>query len=359
MSELPTLLSRDQIRARLPEIFPEGTPRRVQAISPAAAATIFVALYIDAVEGGAEVLQPKPVYRMTEEQAALTASQERLAFAKAMRSRGAGQGQAVGVTRWYQDNSRETIRDDVIRETLVPLGAVIADPNVTITANKPRYVLAAGFAALFDPALQGQALSAAIAAWRALALSPGALMRIALMLQGATADHEDVLITFPNGDTRRMRPGPSANITKAVIELFAPRFLTQPVVIATSDSAEKVTTLDEVRAKAIGLNIKADQNLPDIILVDLAPADPLLVFVEVVATDGPVSERRMEALRALVAEAGFPAEHVAFVTAYLDRSAASFRATIGVLAWGSYAWFASEPDGLLELTLTRKTLAQR
>ena len=352
MTDAPALLTRDEVRARLPEIFPEGIPRRTHGISPAAAATVFVALYIDAIEGGAEVLQPKPIYRMTEEQAALTSETDRQAFAKAMR----GRGQAVGTTRWYQDNSRETIRDDVIRETLVPLGAIIADPNVTITANKPRYVLSAGFASLFDPTLQGGELAAAIMAWRASALSPGALARIALTLQGATVGNEDVLITFPNGDTRRLRPVPSANITKAIIEDFAPRFLTQPVVIATSDSAEKVTTLDETRAKAIGLNIKADQNLPDVILVDLGPANPLLVFVEVVATDGPVSERRMEALRHLVAEAGFPPDHVAFVTAYLDRSAAPFRSTIGTLAWGSYAWFMSEPEGLLELSNTRKMI---
>ncbi|MGV9007955.1 MAG: BsuBI/PstI family type II restriction endonuclease [Brevundimonas sp.] len=353
MTDFSHLLTRDQIRSRLPEIFPDGIPRRVNAISPAAAATIFVALYINAVEGGTEVLQPKPIYRMTEEQAALTGIDDRLAFAKAMSGR---TGQAVGNTRWYQDNSRETIRDDVIRETLVPLGAVTVDPSVTITANKPRYVLSAGFAALFDPGLQGEALADAIAAWRASALSPGALARIALTLQGATVGNDDVLITFPNGDTRRMRPGPSANITKAVIEVFAPRFLAQPVVIATSDSAEKVTTLDETRAKAIGLNVKADQNLPDVILVDLAPSDPLLVFIEVVASDGPISERRMEALHQLVAEAGFPPHHVAFVTAYLDRSVAPFRGTIGSLAWGSYAWFMSEPEGLLELNITRKTL---
>lgn len=352
MTDTPALLTRDQIRSRLPEIFPDGIPRRTHAISPAAAATIFVALYINAVEGGAEVLQPKPIYRMTEEQAALTSKQDRQAYAKAMR----GRGEAVGTTRWYQDNSRETIRDDVLRETLVPLGAVIADPNVTVTANKPRYVLSAGFAALFDPTLQGEALASAITAWRASALSPGALARIALTLKGATISNDDVLITFPNGDTRRMRPGPSANITKAIIEDFAPRFLVQPVVIATSDSAEKVTTLDEARAKAIGLNVRADQNLPDVILVDLGPADPLLVFIEVVATDGPVSERRMEALRQLVSEAGFPTEHVAFVTAYLDRSAAPFRSTIGTLAWGSYAWFMSEPDGLLELTTKGKLI---
>ena len=100
-------------------------------------------------------------------------------------------------------------------------------------------------------------------------------------------------------------------------------------------------------ARSIGLNIRADKDLPDIILADLGPSHPLLVFVEVVATDGPVSVRRKDALAALVAEAGFPPEHVAYVTAYQDRSGAPFKKTVDSLAWGTYAWFQSEPEKLV------------
>ena len=64
-------------------------------------------------------------------------------------------------------------------------------------------------------------------------------------------------------------------------------------------------------------------------------------------TDGPVNEARKTALLQIADGAGFSAEHVAFVTAYLDRDAAPFRKTVSSLAWGSYAWFASEPDSLI------------
>lgn len=40
---------------------------------------------------------------------------------------------------------------------------------------------------------------------------------------------------------------------------------------------------------------------------------------------------------------------VAFLTAFADREAAAFKKTVGTLAWGSFAWFASEPDNLLLL----------
>jgi hypothetical protein len=51
----------------------------------------------------------------------------------------------------------------------------------------------------------------------------------------------------------------------------------------------------------------------------------------------------------LAQEAGFAPEHVAFVTAYLDRAAAAFKKTVDALAWGSFAWFTSEPDHVLRL----------
>ena len=146
-----------------------------------------------------------------------------------------------------------------------------------------------------------------------------------------------------------MSVGPSTEITKAVIEVFAPRFLQKPAVLFVSESGNKVVSRDDDLARSIGINIRADENLPDSILVDLGPAHPLLVFVEAVATDGPVNERRKKALQELAIDAGFPLEHVVFVTAYLDRSGSPFKKTVDALAWGSYAWFVSEPNGLIEL----------
>jgi hypothetical protein len=69
-----------------------------------------------------------------------------------------------------------------------------------------------------------------------------------------------------------------------------------------------------------------------------------------------VNDRRKKALEELAANAGFPVEHVAFVTAYLDRSGAPFKKTVDALAWGSYAWFVSEPEGLVDLSIGRKSL---
>jgi len=156
-----------------------------------------------------------------------------------------------------------------------------------------------------------------------------------------------VMVTFPNGETRRLAHGPSSVISKAVIEEFSKRFLGQPGVIFLSESGNKVLKRDDVLANAIGLKIPADKYLPDILLVDLSPKEPLIVFVEVVATDGPISTPRKDAFLEITRSAGFQDRNVAFVTAYLDRGKPAFKKTVPELAWNSFAWLASEPDHIV------------
>ena len=219
----------------------------------------------------------------------------------------------------------------------------------TTTSPKPRYTLASSFASLFDPALDGKALQSAVTDWQTSNLSASALMRTTLMLRGAVDRGERVLVTFPDGETRHMEPGPSSLISRAVVEEFARRFLEQPAVIWLSESKNRVVTRDDGLAQEIGLVIQPDRNLPDLILVDLGPESPLLVFVEIVATSGEINEDRRSALLKVATDAGLSNEQVTFLTAYEDRDSRSVKATLGSLAWNSFAWFTTEPDRIVYL----------
>lgn len=342
---LPPYVPRDVVAGRLPRIFPEGTPNRSYCIRELAASTVFSALYIGAVEGSGRYLGPVHVYRMTDLQAARSGDDERIGYATAVLRRSGG----IEGRRWYADNTREPIRDETLRDGLVAVGAMIRREDLPTTSGAPRYALTRPFAALFDPALEGAALDAAIASFQASQLNKGALARIAIVRAGASASPDGVRVQFPNGETRQLAPGPSSTLAKAVVEVFAPRFLSVPAVVWLSESGNKVVMRDDRIAAAIGLEIEADKNLPDLILADLGPSEPLLVFVEIVATDGAVTARRQTAIHALTDAAGFSRSNVAFVTAYLDREASGFRKTVSQLAWGSFAWFASEPEGILAL----------
>jgi hypothetical protein len=231
----------------------------------------------------------------------------------------------------------------------VAVGAVVAREDVPTASSKPRYALSAEFAALFNPELDGLILEKAIAVWQAANLSKSALTRIAIMRHGAVQGRTGIRVTFPNGETRQLAPGPSSIISQAVVEVFAQRFLEQPAVLWLSESGNKVVARDDLLAAKLGLKIQADRDLPDMILADLGPADPLIVFVEVVATDGAITDRRQKAMRALTDPAGFKRSQVAFVTAYQDRESGGFKKTVSLLAWSSFAWFVSEPENVFVL----------
>lgn len=340
---LPKLLPVPQVRDRLRAIFPDGTPFRNYVTRRMAARTVFVMLYTGAVEGSQRWLRPDQATRMTDAQARLTGAGARDAWSD--RSMRPASGDIPG--RWYAANTREPIRDETLRAGFVRTGAVKEREGLATTSPRPRYALAKAFAGLFDPGLAGEDLASAIRAWRKANLSRGALARVAIMRRAGTAQEGRVLVTFPDGEARHMEPGPSSVLAKAVIEDFAPRFLEAPAVIWLSESRNRIVARDDGLAREIGLTIQPDRNLPDLTLVDLGPSEPLLVFVEVVATAGQVTEARRAALMEVAMEAGFQAAHVAFVTAYADRDDAAFKASVSELAWGSFAWFMSEPQHMV------------
>lgn len=350
---LPPYASRKLISERLPVIFPEGTPNRTYCIREITASTVFAMLYIGAVEDADVWLGPVHVYRMTDVQAEDVTDEARLSYRSDLRKK----SYKVPGSRWYADNTREPIRDETLREGLLVVGAVIEKAGVTTTSGAPRYALKKNLAALFDPDLVGESLDIAILAWQKNHLSHSARARVSLMRAG-TVTKDGVLVNFPNGDTRRLIPGPSSDISKAVVEVFSVKFLEEPGVIWLSESGNKTAHSDVKLALSIGLDIQANKDLPDLILVDVGPSQPLIVFVEVVATDGAITPRRQDALYAITDKGGFDRSQVAFVTAYADRETAGYKKTMSGLAWGSFAWFMSEPDNLVVLRNNTRLLAK-
>ena len=107
---LPPLLPVPVIHERLQTIFPDGTANRNYVTREIAAKTVFVMLYIGAVEGAERWLRPDQVTRMTDAQAALAEDANREAWlAESMR---ASAGNIGG--RWYAAHTREPIRSDLI-----------------------------------------------------------------------------------------------------------------------------------------------------------------------------------------------------------------------------------------------------
>ncbi len=341
---LPPLINVDSVRQRLAAIFPDAFPDRSILVGKMAAQVIFVFLYGGFVEGSARLLRPSLVYFFTAEQARRTRLDERLGWL----STAFKPGHRPSGKRWYADTSRESIRDDLMRNRLLVMGILGRKEGVATTSSAPVYFLRATFAALFDPALGGASLNAAIDAWRLAHLAPGALKRMALKAHGVLARQGDVFIDLPDGTRMRVAAGPSSPILKALVEQFAPRWLRNPVVLWISASDHKLQPQFVERARSVGLVFDPSNELPDLILADVE--DPVrFVFCEVVATDSPVTVERKEVLTRIAGCGGINAHHLHFVTAFQDREAAAFRKTFSRIAPDSDIWFSTEPDLIIEL----------
>nr|WP_294506723.1 BsuBI/PstI family type II restriction endonuclease [uncultured Rhodopila sp.] len=349
---LPPILPIDEILERLKVIFPEGVPDRNYLVREMTARAVFTALYIGAIQGQDRWLAPRHVVRMGDHQASQQSDFARNDYYEVMTK---AKSPPAAADRWYADNSREPLRDEVIRQGLVPVNAMIEKAGIPTTSPRGRYALQTSFADLFDTGLAGTALLDAADAWRKVHLSSAALARAALVRASASTASANIVINLPGGGSVVLPPGPSPIITKAVVEEFAPVFLGDPRVAWISDSAGKTPFRNAPLEKALQITLDKAELLPDVVLVDInppgRPGAVLLVFVEVVASDGPVTEQRRKAILDLIAASPrkYGPDDAVFVTAYADRAAGPARRTMHALAWRSFAWFLSDPQRLIQL----------
>jgi hypothetical protein len=352
MHPLPPLPTIEEIQIRLTVIFPEEFPDRSILVGTMAARVVFVCLYGGFVEGQDRFMRPSNVYLFTEDQAQKTSDAERYEWLSTAKR----PGYRTPGKRWYADTSREPIRDDLMRNQLLRMGIMQKRSGFSTTASTPINYLSADFAALFSPTLIAESLAATIQAWSARHLNQATQQRMILKAQGINAKSGDLLIELPDGTRIRITAGPSSVIAKDLIEQFAQRHLESPALLWLSASDKKSLPQFAEMSASVGLKFDLNAELPDVIFADMK--EPIrFLFCEIVATDGPVSEARKQALLAIVNESQIPESAVEFLTAFEDREAAPFRKTFSQLAVDSLVWFRTEPDLLVVLsTANRKAL---
>lgn len=248
----------------------------------------------------------------------------------------------VPTTQWHADNTRETLRDDVYDPWMLN-GAMLVAPHVDTTSGAPRWILRRSFAELFNPALNGAELNTAIDSWIQTHMSASARVRASLARSRARAA-VGVNVHLPDGTVRTLSPGNSSLLIQGVVEGWASLRLNEPAVLTISESGDKVHVGDQQRLATLGIDISVTRLLPDALLVDLA-TDPLEFWIiEVVATDGPISERRKAKFHQWAETQGIPPENLRFLTAFLSRNHSTAKKLLPSLAAGTHAWFLDEPD---------------
>jgi hypothetical protein len=351
------LLSREECEERLQAIFPRGVVEEQRTVAgPLAATAVYVCIYLGAFEGH-NPIRPSMVLWMCDAVAARAAkatpdefeSDRERWYRAALR----GHRALIALLRewgiehdqWYADNSREPLRDEVFREWR-RLGAVEHDPSLPTTSPRPAWTLRGEFAALFKPQLYGEQLVESISAWQDAHLGRVGRARIRLARDRAAAEHA-VDVRLPNGSVRPLAPGDSSLILKGVIEDLAPRLLGTPGVLAISQSERRIDVLDDELLRDLGLEIRAQELLPDAVLFDGEAGR--FWFVEAVATDGEINEQRKAELLRWAGQHDIEPQQCGFLTGFLSRTHPAFRRRVSHLAWGTQCWFLDEPDEIVRL----------
>lgn len=354
MSNWPPVVSRELVQERLELIFPREAFDTVYS-SPAAAAAVAVMLYCGAVYDSKldtaqqRWVRPATIIWMRERAfGEREADDEREQFYRMSIGSRAEASIAelmasweITDAPWYGMNSRETIRDDILRHWN-EFGVVAQRAGLPSNSSLPRWALRPQFAKLFDPALSGDALQSAIDAWVKSELTASAKIRLESLRARQQADHA-VLVQLPSGVTRQLEPGRASRIIKGVVEEWAPRRLRAPLVLAISEPGEKTAHVDMELLGRIGLMIDAARLLPDLLIAD-GEAEPVEMWViEVVHTDGEINEARKRDLMEWGAQFGIEAGQMCFLTAFESRNSAPAKRRLKDLAVGTFAWYADEP----------------
>jgi hypothetical protein len=347
MLALPDLLAFPEVQARLEQIFPATFSDRSILVGQMSARAVYVGLYGGFVEGNLRWFRPSTVIRFSEEQAADNTIEARVAWLASCHTAGhKAKGQ-----QWYADNTREPVRDDYIRNRAIPIGIIIKREGVAPTSPAPIYAFSSGFAALFDPGLQDDRLEQQISDWRKKNLDPLVLKRMALASSGIFERDGEMEVRLPNtSQVFRLPTGEASVITKAVCEDLAWRIAERPIVVHLSMSDVKKRPELERNASLVGLTIDTKAELPDVIIADLPKEGGIVLnFIEVVHSDGPITELRRRALLEIARQADVPPENVRLITAFEDRNVGIFKKRVSELAFGSSVWFRTEPDVLMHL----------
>ena len=348
-STFPPLPTLTEVSIRLQAIFPPTFPDRSILVGEMATRMVFVALYGGFIQGEGKWFRPSTVIGFTHDQALLTSESDRQKWLSECHA----PGFEPNGKPWYAPNTREPLRDDLIRNRAIPMGIIKRREGKPVTSPAPIYALSAPFAGLLNPEIQGEELDQAISDWQDKYLDAMTLKRAALLAEGVMAKTGQVLVKLPGQDkTLRLGSGEAAAITRDVCEVLGPKMFDHPVVIHVSHSDKKTFKELDGEAAAIGLALDPSSELPDVIVVDIANEHGLVIcFIEVVHSDGPITELRRLALLKIAADAGIPAEHVRLVTAFNDRAAPAFKKRVSELARDSAVWFRTEPELLVQLNI--------
>lgn len=143
-----------------------------------------------------------------------------------------------------------------------------------------------------------------------------------------------------NGNRLKLSAGKHNELAKAVIEVFAPSFISGSVLVYVGDTENKSAYVDLKFIEKLNIPYDTHFKLPDIIFY--LPTRKWIILVESVTSHGPMNPKRHLELEKLFIDS--KAAKV-YVTAFPDK--ATMRRYVADIAWETEVWIADNPTHLI------------
>jgi hypothetical protein len=144
------------------------------------------------------------------------------------------------------------------------------------------------------------------------------------------------------GKEIRLTPGEHSELIKAIIEVFAPRFVRGAKLIYAGDTGSKWGFFDEPLLEGLGVKVGSHGKMPDVVLY--YEAENWLILVESFTSTGPVDGKRRDELSRLFKDS---TAGLVFVTAFPTRSLMIKH--LSKVAWETEVWTADAPSHMIHL----------
>lgn len=325
---------------RLRRIFPKTLTNHNVLTNQMAARLCLMAVYGNCVEGTSNYFSPTMLCRFGEHQSTLLDEDQRSSWIQSW-NKSSGEG-------WYAENTRETVRKNILREWGVMGMADNFRRELPSNSRLPRYLLREGFFELLDPSLGDDELNEKVEVWKEKNLSSDVLKRSRLLNSFVGVDGSLVNISLPTvGGSISIHDSESSRLTKAYCDQVVPHIFSKPIVIHVSTAEGTVLPEFVKTLAAYGIDFSAGKKVPDVIIVEGDKSeDPKINFVEIVSSSGPIDDIRSVELYELALIAGHSKDSVCLTTVFSDRNSSACRRLRGHVSNRSKVWFASEPNHL-------------
>lgn len=234
----------------------------------------------------------------------------------------------------YAANTRETVRRQVLHQ-FEQAGVVDYNPDIPdLPVNSPR--------AHYALTNEAHAVLKAFGtpAYKKIVSAFNKLKSKKLSSFQKARDLKRIPLSLPNGKEVSLSPGKHNEVAVSVVKDFSSRFAHGSTLLYLGDTEAKEIVFNKEDFKKIGVTLKDNGKLPDIVLLQLE--NKWLYLIEVVTSHGPVSQKRVVELTKIFSSSGLG---LIFVTAFANIS--EFKKHVNDIAWDTEVWLADTPDHLI------------